>query len=387
MRRTDAPSAPPVWDDGAWTPLPALTGDHTADTCVIGLGGSGLTAVAELLDRGESVVGLDAADVGGGAAGRNGGFLLAGTYDFYHHAVTRHGRARALAIYRATCEEITRLAVATPTAVRRVGSRRLAASEAEIVDCQRQLTAMQQDGLPVSWYDGPDGVGLTIPTDAAFNPLDRCRLLAVQAMTRGARLFARSPVQTLTGQRVTTASGVVHCRRVLVLVDGTLELLLPELVGRVRTARLQMLATAPTEERTVPCPQYFRDGFEYWQQLPGGRIALGGFRDAGGLDEWTADTTLTPAVQHRLEQFLREHIGVQAAITHRWAASAGYTSTGLPVIEQVRQDVWAAGGYCGTGNVIGALAARAVVAAAIDHEYAPVRLLLGPQWTPDGPVC
>jgi hypothetical protein len=53
----------PVWDDGRWTPLPALAGDITAEFCVIGLGGSGLTCVSELLALGRTVVGIDATAV------------------------------------------------------------------------------------------------------------------------------------------------------------------------------------------------------------------------------------------------------------------------------------------------------------------------------------
>ena len=99
----------PVWDDDRWTPLPPLHGDVSADSCVIGLGGSGLTLVEELLRRDERVVALDAHDVGAGAAGRNGGFLLAGSYDFYHDAIRKHGHARARAIYQATLEEMPRM--------------------------------------------------------------------------------------------------------------------------------------------------------------------------------------------------------------------------------------------------------------------------------------
>jgi len=46
------------------------------------------------------VIGIDAEDVGAGAAGRNGGFLLAGLADFYHEAVEKHGREFALTIYK-----------------------------------------------------------------------------------------------------------------------------------------------------------------------------------------------------------------------------------------------------------------------------------------------
>lgn len=366
----------PVWDDGAWVSLPALDGDATCGTCVIGLGGSGLTAIGELLARGEDVIGVDAFDVGAGAAGRNGGFLLAGAYDFYHDAVRLHGARQARAIYQSTLEEIHRIATATPDCVQFVGSRRIAANDTEIADCQEQMRVMRADGLQVEWYDGPDGVGLTLPSDAACNPLVRCRTLALNAIAGGARLFSRTSVKDVTRGRVMTTRGVVQCQRVIVAIDGKLELLLPELQGRVRTARLQMLATHPTSERSVPCPMYYREGFEYWQQLPDGSIALGGFRDRAGDGEWTADTTPANPVQALLEAFMRETLGVHAPISHRWAASAGYSTTGLPVVEETRDGVWVIGGYSGTGNVIGALCGRAIVTLALDGNAAPAQQLI-----------
>ncbi len=376
----DPQHALPVWDDGVWTPLPSLRGDVSADACVIGLGGSGLTLIEELLQRSERVIGLDAHDVGGGAAGRNGGFLLAGCYDFYHDAIRRHGHARAQAIYGATLAEMGRIANAAPGTVRFVGSKRIAASPQEVEDCRVQYEALTADGWPCEWYEGADGTGLLLPTDGAFDPLTRCRMLAHRARDEGATLYGHSPIVEISGTCVRTPQGSVHAGRVFVAVDGRLEQLVPELAGRVRTARLQMLATAPTTEITVPCPMYYRDGYEYWQQLPDGRIAIGGFRDKGGDGEWTHEWAPSEIVQQHLEQFLRGHLGVQAPITHRWAASAGYTDTGLPVIEQVREHVWALGGSCGTGNVIGALAARGVAAAAIDGDPSGVRVLLGDEW-------
>ena len=367
----------PVWDDERWTPLPALSGNVSADACVIGLGGSGLTLINELLLRNERVIGLDAHDVGAGAAGRNGGFLLAGTYDFYHDAIRRHGHERAKSIYGVTLGEMQRIADEAPGTVRFVGSKRIAATDAELEDCRVQYDALRADGWPCEWYEGADGRGLFLPTDGAFNPLARCRVLATTARNEGATLFARTPVTEIRGTRVHTPHGVVHAARVFVAVDGRLEQLLPELTGQVRSARLQMLATAPTDEITVPGPMYYRDGYEYWQQLPNGSIALGGFRDKGGEGEWTTDGTPSAVVQEHLERFLRDTLNVQAPITHRWGAPVGYTPTGLPVIAQVRDHVWALGGYSGTGNVIGALSARAVVKAAIDGDDSGVALLAG----------
>ena len=348
----------PVWDDAPWTPLPALSGDLETDVCVVGLGGSGLSAVHELSGLGARVVGLEAGGVAGGAAGRNGGFLLAGTAMFYHDAVRVLSRARAHRLYELTLLEMNRITAQTPEVVRRVGSLRIASDEAEWESCLEQLRAMTMDGLRVELYNGPEGRGLLFPHDGAFQPLERCRSLARQAVTAGAQLFEHSPATTLSGSEVTTPTGRVRCKAVVVAVDGRLETLLPELAGRVRTARLQMLATAPTDEISLPRPVYLRGGYEYFQQLPDGRVTLGGFRDAGGEAEWESTGRPSETVQGRLERFLRDALGVSAPVTHRWAAPVGYTENGLPVLDEVRPNLWAVGGYSGTGHVVGALLGR-----------------------------
>jgi len=367
----------PVWEDGAWSPLPELRESIDADVCVIGIGGSGLTAIEELQARGLSVVAIDAADVGAGAAGRNGGFLLAGAYDFYHDAVRLHGRARAQFVYQSTLAEMQRMAHAAPGTVRFVGSRRLAADAWEIDDCRAQMAAMHDDGLLCEWREDHDGVGLYLPADASFNPLARCRILAQRAIANGAHLFARTPMLSIDGTRVVTPHAAVHARKVIVAVDGYLERVLPELSGRVRTARLQMLSTAPTTERVVACPMYYREGYEYWQQTPDGRVAIGGFRDKAGESEWSFDAVPTAPVQSMLERFVRDTLGVHAPIEHRWAACAAYSDNGLPVLREVRPGVFAIGGYSGTGNVIGALCGRAVVALAVDGNPQPALDLVG----------
>ena len=383
--RTDAPSGAlaatlpnrPVWDDEAPLDLAPLAGEVHADVCVIGLGGSGLSAVQELRALGRSVVGIDAGAVGGAAAGRNGGFLLAGPADFHHDAIAKHGRERAVRMYRCTLTEIDRLAAENPESVRRVGSIRLATSDEELDDCRVQLDAMRADGLPVDWYDGPLGVGLRIPTDAAFQPMRRARTLARTLLADRARLYERSPALEIAADAVRTPDGIVRCRATIVAVDGGLDRLLPELAPRIRSTRLQMLATAPTDEVRVPCPVYARYGFDYWQQLPDGRITLGGCRDLDMDAEWGHDATPTPTIQAALDAVLRDRIGVtRAPVTHRWAAVVGYTEDGLPLFTQARPGVWAIGAYSGTGNVVGALCGRAAArrVVGVGSEFAAILL-------------
>lgn len=272
----------PLWAEGLVAPTTApLDSDASADVCVVGLGAAGLSAVLQLRARGLSVVGLDAGGIGDGASGRNGGFLLAGLAAFHHDAVVALGRERATALYRLTLDELASVA-ATPDAARRTGSVRLAVSGEEEDDCERQLAAMRADHLPVERYEGPDGRGLCLPADASFQPARRCARLAEAALAAGARLHTGTRAVDLSRGRVDTPHGTVRCGFVVVCVDGRLEALLPELRGRVRTARAQMLATGPTDEVRIAAPVYARWGWDYWQQLPDGRVTLGGCRDLGG---------------------------------------------------------------------------------------------------------
>jgi gamma-glutamylputrescine oxidase len=358
----------PVWEDGSWDELPPLDGDASCDLCVVGLGGSGLTAVLEGLRRGCTVVGVDADSVGAGGSGRNGGFLMAGLSMFHHRAVEQYGHARALHAYRLTLEELERIAAETPGAVRRTSSHRLPVTDEEVADCEAQYAQMVADGLPAErWDDGPWGPGITFPYDASLQPLKRCRSLARTALRKGARLFEATRVVDVGGGQVATLHGRVRCGATVVAVDGGIDRVLPELGGRVRTARAQMLATAPVRRLPVGSPVYARWGWDYWQQRPDGTLCIGGGRDLGGDAEWTHDTAPTAAVQQHLDGVLAHLVPERPVITHRWAGTIAFTDDGLPVLGEIRRGVWAAGAYSGTGNVVGALCGRAALELALDE--------------------
>ena len=67
---------------------PALEGEVAAEVCIVGAGFTGLSAALELAERGHQVVMLEAAKVGWGASGRNGGQIVNGL-----NAGPRHHRA------------------------------------------------------------------------------------------------------------------------------------------------------------------------------------------------------------------------------------------------------------------------------------------------------
>lgn len=152
-----------------------------ADVCVIGLGGSGLAALEELGALGVS------------AAGRNGGFILAGLAKFFNETVAQFGEAAASAIYRQTAQEILRQAEEMPAIVRVTGSLRIAADAAELADCQKHLAALRYCGFTAEPYTGPEGEGLLLPTDGVIQPLHRVRAGAHKLRQRDVLLYEGSP--------------------------------------------------------------------------------------------------------------------------------------------------------------------------------------------------
>jgi gamma-glutamylputrescine oxidase len=372
----------------AWAGPPQLVGDREADACVVGLGASGLAAVAALVERGLSVIGIDAGRVAAGAAGRNGGFLLGGPSLFLHDAIGRWGPC-AVDLYTETLRELDRMHASLGEAVvRRTGSVRLAGlpgdprseEEAadrarEVDDCRQHAAALRRHGFSVEDYDGPWGTGLYLPDDAAMNPA--LRALAVARMIGdSAELHEATRATAVERGRVVTDTGTIRAGVVVVAVDGRLEAVLPQLAGRVRTTRLQMLATAPTVHR-LDFPLYGRWGLDYVHQTLDGRLFVGGGRDRFADDEWTLDTEPTGQVQRYLEQLARRIAPGEPEVTHRWAASVGYTPDARPLCTLVDDGVVAVGGYNGTGNLVGPIAARAAVALAVDGTEPPPYLASG----------
>lgn len=370
----------PAWDDdpavSGWRGLPMLDGDCTADVCVVGLGGSGLAAVADLLDRGLDVVGIDAGRVAACAAGRNGGFLLGGPATFLHTALSEWGPC-AVDLYRATLAEIDSLeALLGSAVVRRTGSIRLAgvpgrqADPADAQDCEDLRKCLDENGIAVEQYQDELGHGVYLPDDAVMNPARRAIGMAAILSPR-ARLHEHTPAVRIESGAVTTPTGVIRCDLVLVAIDGRLEHVLPQLDGRVRTARLQMLATAPVSAGRLPCPVYGRWGYDYAQQDASGRLYVGGGRDVFAEEEWTSAGEPTARVQNYLDSLAESFAGGHVSVNARWAAPVGFTADGRPVCCYVDDGVIAFGGYNGTGNLVGPVAARAAVALGLDAIEVP----------------
>jgi len=367
----------PFWLDAQYESRPALDRDLEVEACVIGGGVGGLSCARRLAENGVETVLLEAGTVAGGASGRNGGFLITGVALFHNDARERLGAERASAMYAATLEaqrEVIALAqeLGAGDAVRQIGLIRLAVSEEEAEHVRDHAAALREDGFPgetIECADLPPAlqriglVGCLTPHDCALHPARWYRLLAAAAERAGARIYegtrVSGPVAAPGEGPVITSKGLVKAASVVVAADGALPVLVPEYAGRVRSRRLHMVATAPVPP-AIETMVYARWGFEYLQQRLDGRILVGGFSDVDADDSYTDSDAGSPFIWERVERYLREDLGVQPEITHRWAGVVGYSDDSLPYVGEVpgRDGLYVSGGYSGVGNVPGFMCGR-----------------------------
>jgi glycine/D-amino acid oxidase-like deaminating enzyme len=351
---------------------------------VVGGGVTGCSCALTLAEGGLRVRLLEEREVAGGASGRNGGFVLRGAALSYPEARASLGTDRARALWLLTEEGLGRVEVLAGDAFRRVGSLRLASDERELTALAEEAEALRGDGFATEWIDElPEPLdrlyagAVLNPGDGAIHPTRWVRRIAGRAAVAGVEIREEH-----TFERGSDDAGV---RTVVIAVDGRSGTAEPRLAGLVRPVRGQVLVTEPIPQRLYERPHYARSGFDYWQQLPDGRLIAGGRRDTSRASEYTDVEETTKVVQGELDGLVADLLGRVPRITHRWAGIWGETPDRLPVAGRVpgADGVWVAGGYSGHGNVLGFVCGDLVAQAILGGRppelelFDPARLLAG----------
>jgi gamma-glutamylputrescine oxidase len=368
----------PYWLEESGPAPPETKLEGRVDVAIVGAGITGCSAALRLAEAGRRVRVHDARGIAEGASGRNGGFALAGGAARYDVARETYGADEAASYWRWTHQALDRLAELAGDALQRPGSYQLAADEEEREGIRLEYEALREDGIDAEWLDDvPGGAAgrfhgaILHPRGGSIQPARFVRALAARAAAAGAEIREHDEVEDIEA---------LDADRVLVATDGYGHGLVPELADLIWPTRGQVVASAPLDRVLYDRPHYARQGFEYWQQLPDGRIVLGGFRDTSILDELTDVEETTPAIQSSLESFLHELAGEEVTVTHRWAGIFGLTQDMLPLVGPVPgrdERVWVAGGYSGHGNVLG-FACGELVADAILGNGSPQLGLFDP---------
>lgn len=372
--------APSYWLDEPTEGFADRRLEGAVDVAVVGGGVTGCACAHALAGGGARVRLYETRTIASGASGRNGGFALRGGAMPYDRARETLGPERARALWVLTERALDRMEELAGDAFRRVGSLRLAADENERGELRAEYDALLADGLAVRWVaELPERLSayhgaIEHPGDGALQPGRWVRRLAGLAAEAGAEIREHSRVASLDD---------LDAQHVLIASDGYPSGLVPELDRAIKPTRGQVVTTEPLPELLYERPHYARGGFDYWQQLPDGRLVAGGRRDVALESELTAEEATTPAVQSAIESLVRELVGRLPAITHRWSGIFGMSPDHLPLVGPVpgRERVWVAAGYSGHGNVLGFASGELVANAILGRRepelelFDPARLL------------
>ena len=301
----------PFWLDAPYEPRSPLEGDIEVEACVIGGGVGGLSCARRLAQHGIETVLLEAGTVAGGASGRNGGFLIAGTAAFHNDARERYGVERARAMYARTLEaqrEIYELAaeLGAGDSLRRVGLLRLAVSEEEAEHVRDHARALREDGFPgesssatscrprcgapASWPASPTTTARSTPRAGTG-----CSPAPPRRPARASARAARCAGPCLRRTRARWSRSAAACARATWSWRPTARCRRSCRSTRGACARAGCTWSRPSRcRRRSSTLVYARWGYEYLQQRPDGRILAGGFSDVDGDGSYTRQRRRQP---------------------------------------------------------------------------------------------
>ena len=416
MRETLA--IPPTIQDDTWyarscaeAPLgaPRLEGREVATIGIVGGGLAGLALALGLAERGAAPVLLEAATVGAGASGRNGGLLSGGFARDFSSLRQKLGHADATRLCRLSNEavrlveqRITEGAIAC-----RLRDGVLEASwfdrPAELrayIDEQnrlfdRKLDFWPRDELRRHYRSDRYWDGIFDPLARHLDPLALTRGYARLARAKGARLFEQSPVTRLERHTTAPSRGVAGGWRLVTGHGGVLEVdqlvlatsasrptLDPRLGRGLLPVNTYIIVTEPLpadDALPIRAPYaVYDDRFAtgYYRLLEDeGRLLEGEGSGARRL-LWGGRIGIEAApadLAHRLLADLG-HVYPElraVRVAHGWAGQMGFARHKMPVVAPLEPGLWVTTGFAGHGlnttTMAGELLARALLD--LDDEW------------------
>jgi gamma-glutamylputrescine oxidase len=379
----DARHAPSYYAATA-TPCPAfpeLQGDLNVDVVVIGGGYTGLSAALHLRERGFTVALLEAARIGWGASGRNGGQFIPGLRKGASELITMFGPARAKSLFTLSLEAVDtvkeRIARhAIPCDFKQTGhllaavkKRDLAWMEAEAACLHRNMD--YPDAKLLSDADVRTHVtggnycgGLFDARGGHFHPLNYALGLARAAHEAGAALYENSralKIEQRTKITVSTATGRVMARHAVLACDAYLGDLYKPVASRMMPVGNFILATEPlgNAHALLPSDVPVSDSnfvLDYYRLSADKRLLF------SGGEKYTRSQPADIAA------FVRPHMlkvfpQLQAVkIDYAWSGMVSVTLSRLPHFGR-HGNLFFAQGYSGQGAALTTLAGKLIAEA------------------------
>lgn len=369
------------------TPLrPALTGRKSTQVCIIGGGFSGLATGLELAERGYQVTVLEAARVGWGASGRNGGQIVNGYSRDIDVIAKRYGDTAATALGAMAFEggDIIRARVARYgiDCDLREGGVFAALTRRQMDELERRAASWQKLGhADIEWLD-ENSIrkhantdlyigGLLDKRGGHIHPLNLVLGEAAALESHGGIIYENSPVTRVeSGPKpvVYTEQGEVHADYVVACGNAYLGNAVPALRSRVMPVSTQVIATRPlgpeTAARLMPAGSCVEDCnymLDYYRMSADNRLLFGGGTVYGG----TTPANIIAKLRPHLARTFPELADVE--IDYAWSGNFALTLTRIPHMGQLDERFYFTHGYSGHGVTTTHLAGR-LVAEAITGE-------------------
>ena len=367
--------------------LDRLVGRRTTDVAVVGAGYTGLSTALHLASAGIETVVIDRHEPGWGASGRNGGQVLPGL---------RPQRAELRRMFGTELGDRTHAAAETAADflfdlvarhgidcdLARAGSIRLAHTERVLAMLREGCAAMAADGAPVRMLDADAAArevgtraylgGRFDPRSGTLHPLRYARGLAAAALCQGATIHSRSPALTLAREgeswRVTSESGEILARHVVLATNAYTGLLWPRLHATLLPLNSFQIATAPLDAAqratVLPGRACFSDTRRlilYAQRSADHRLVLGG-RASFTIADRAADYGVLRRVLVGLFPQLAD-----TPIEYRWVGRLALTRDFVPHLHVPAPGLLVAVGFNGKGVAMTTLMGKILS----DHIRAP----------------
>ena len=362
---------------------PRLDGAVDADVCVIGAGFTGLSAALHLAERGYQVVLLEAARVGWGASGRNGGELFNGQRKSQDDLEKMLGVDRARQLWQLGLDavELVRSRVRNHGIAcdLKTGLATVAAKPAHARWLSTYADKLRTDyGYENMRYLDRDETVALINTDryhgavidsggSHLHPLNLCLGLAGAAEAAGSRIFEQSAATSMSHSSpaiVRTANGQVTAKFVVLACNGYLGGLEPRIAGKTMPINNFMLATEPLPETAARAILSQDVGVSdtkfvvnYWRLSADRRLLFGGGENYS--PRFPAD--IRAFVRRFLLRIYPRLDGLR--IDYGWGGTLAITMKRLPHFGRLEPNVFFAQGYSGQGVALANLAGQLIAEA------------------------
>ncbi|AMD01626.1 NAD(P)/FAD-dependent oxidoreductase [Halomonas chromatireducens] len=358
---------------------PTLAGDIECDVCVVGAGFTGISAALHLAEQGVQVVVLEAARVGFGASGRNGGQIVNSYSRDMDVIEAKYGSetARALGDMAFEGNRIIRKRIAQ-YAIQcdlKDGNLFAACNDKQMQGLVEHKALWERYGHhELELLEGPAlkrevnsdrYVGALVDHSGGhLHPLNLVLGEAMAFEALGGVIHEQTPVlEVRHGEPVVlrTPQGTVTAQRVVMAGNAYLQGVLPELENRSMPCGTQIITTEPLPEtlrrELIPNDMAVEDCnylLDYYRFTADGRLLYGGGVNYGGQDPADIAAVIPPQLLKTFPSL------AEANIDYAWSGNFLMTLSRLPQFGRLNGNVYYAQGYSGHGVTCSHLAGRLI---------------------------